>query len=510
MGLLHTALFTFGTFLALSATASAQEKPVSTDKGNTDTARVYVSGNQTTDYVQRDRELTAFTDSISNPNGATNTTGSRSENTFEGEMGIRFTAELTNKVTAVLEVGTRRIDGNPDAATGEGGINRFGEGEALRIKLKEAHVLLPVVIIPQVRAELGITTWKFNPRGKGGALAFDPRGSQTVTRNLDSDDVPFNRRDDAVNRFAEAAFAEFAQPVGAVFTYQEGAIVVDLVLLPTVNDEGGDPSDDDQLYALDGMLNLDSLGLGQGSRVGVIAALTAVRTDAADFVTPGNDEGRTRMITLGGGTTLKVLESLEAFLEGYVQTGKGGELLSGQRVAKGGHAVRFGLEWHHTVANPMPIWAGINFTHISGEKDRPGEALNRKASRFAAYESVSDLMILEDPYFGFDWDSNFQATKISGGLSLTTVTENDLDLMFIVGITRAVNSLDVPTGGTENKLGNEVDIKATWHMTKQFALRLNLAYLWGSTLLEKAMGGAGNPHSSDTAFLFVLGWDLTF
>src|SRR5262245_20610717 len=225
MGKIHTALFVSGTFLALSAFAQAQEKQVTTSKGNTETARVFVSGNQTTDYVQRGRELTAFTDSISNPNGAGNPTGSRSENTFEGEMGVRFTAELTNKVTAVVEVGTRRVDGDPDFATGDGGINRFGEGQALTIKLKEANLVLPIPGIPGLQGQLGITTWKLNPRGKGGALAFDPRNSQTVTRNLDSDDAPFNRRDDAFNRFAEAAFAEFAQPVGAVFTYQDGPIL---------------------------------------------------------------------------------------------------------------------------------------------------------------------------------------------------------------------------------------------------------------------------------------------
>jgi hypothetical protein len=510
MGKIRTALFAFGTFLALSAVAQAQEKQVTTSKGNTDTARVFVSGNQTTDYVQRDKAITAFTDSISNPTGGGNPTGSRSENTFEGETGIRFTAELTNKVTAVVEVGTRRIDGSPDPVTGDGGMNRFGEGEALTIKLKEANLVVPIPALAGLQAQLGITTWKFNPRGKGGSLAFDPRNSQTVTRNLDSDDAPFNRRDDGVNRFAEAAFAEFAQPVGAVITYQDGPLLLDLVLLPTMNDEGGAPADDDQLYALDGLLNLDALGLPEGSRVGLIVALTCVRTDAADFITPGGDEGRTRMLTLGGGTSVKVLESLEASFEGYAQAGKAGELLNGQRVAAGGHAVRLGVEWHHVVANPMPIWAGISFTHISGEKDGAAEATNRKASRFSAYESVNDLMIIEDPYFGFDWDSNYQATKISGGISTTVVNENDLDLMAIIGITRAVNRVNVPTGGTENKLGNEVDIRATWHITKQFGLKLSLAYLWGSTLLEKSMGGAGNPNASDSAFLFVLGWDLTF
>src|SRR5205823_11837897 len=136
---------------------------------------------------------------------------------------IRFSAELTNKVKAVVELGTRRTDGGPPA----GGINRLGDGPALQIRLKEMHVLFPEVFLPELRAEVGITTWSFNIRGKGGAFAFDPRKSQTVTRNLDSDGV-LNVRDDGPARFAEAAFIETAQPIGATFTFDGGPVVVDL------------------------------------------------------------------------------------------------------------------------------------------------------------------------------------------------------------------------------------------------------------------------------------------
>lgn len=499
-------LAALGAVLALSAAASAQEKGVTTTKGNTNTGTITVSGNQTTDYIQRDKGLTSFRDSESNPTGAGNITTSSSENTFEGDTGIRFHAELSNKISAVIEVGTRRIDGDPVA--GPGGVNRFGEGEALAIKLKEAHVLLPMVFLEGLQAQLGITTWKFNPRGKGSTLAFDPRNAQTITRNIDSDVAPFNVRDDGFNRMAEAAFLEPSQPVGAVFTWQaDGPLHLDFVFLPMMAEEGGPPRDDDQLYAIDGLLNLDALGVG--SRAGVIVALSSVRTDAPNF-TPGNNEGRTRMLTLGGGGTVRVLESLEVHAEGYVQKGKAGELLGGQRIEAGGHAVRAGLMWNHAIANPMPIWAAAEVLHVSGEGTDPADTANRKAGRFAAYEGVNDLMIIEDPYFGFDWDSNIQAVKVSGGLSLSAAVENDLDLMFIVGILRAAKRVRFTSGAEENKLGNEVDLRATWHLTKQFALRLSVAYLWGSRILEHAMGGPGAPDAQDSTFLFVLGWDMTF
>lgn len=502
MGKIHT---TTALLLALAASASAQDKPLTTTKDNADTLHLFVSGTVDMDYVHRSHAITAFTDSFSNPTGAGAPLTSSAENTFEGEVGIRFNAELSNKVTAVVEFGTRRMDGDP--AAGPGGINRFGDGEALQVRLRELQILFPQVFLPELKAEVGITTWSFNIRGKGGAFAFDPRKSQTITRNLDSDGAAMNTRDDGFARFAEAAFIETAQPIGASFTYDGGPVVVDLVLLPAVNQEGGAPRQDDQLYALDAFLNLDTLGLG--SRVGAIAAISTARTDAIG-ATPGGQEGRAKIYTLGTGTSIRPMKGLEVYAEGYVQMGQSGKLAAGQGVAAGGHAMQVGAEWHYTVGNPLPFWFGLNFTHISGDSTDPADTGNRKASRFAAYEGVNDLMILEDPYYGFDWDSNYQAIKISGGASFNAVQENDLDLTAILGITRAVNRVDVPTGGTENKLGDELDLRATWHLNKQFALKLSLAYLWGSTLLEKSMGGNTNPNARDQAWLAVLGWDLTF
>lgn len=498
---IHT---TIALVFALAATAAAQEKPLTTTKDNADTVRIFVSGNVNTDYIHRSQPITAFTDSLSNPTGAGSPLDSAAENTFEGEVSVRFHAELSNKVTAVVEFGTRRMDGDP--AVGPGGINRFGDGEAIAVRLREVQILFPQVFLPELKAEIGFTTWSFNVRGKGGAFAFDPRKSQTVTRNLDSDGVGLNVRDDGPARFAEAAFIETAQPIGGTLTYDGGPVVVDLVLLPAVNEEGGAPRNDDQLYALDAFLNLDAVGLG--SRVAAIFAVTTSRVDAVGF-TPGNKEARAKIYTLGGGGSIRPMKGLELYLEGYAQMGEASHLFATrERIEAGGRAFQMGAEWHYTVGNPLPFWFGLNFTHISGEASTT--ANNRKASRFAAYEGVNDLMILEDPYYGFDWDSNYQAIKFSGGASFAAVQENDLDVMAIVGVTRAVNRVNVPTGGTENKLGDEVDLRATWHINKQFALKLSLAYLWGSTLLEKSMGGDANPNSRDRCWLAVLGWDLTF
>src|SRR5437660_1697048 len=140
--------------LATWTAAQAQEKPLTTTKDHTDTVNIFVTGSVDTDYVHRAHPITAFTDSFSNLSGAGNPLGSSAENTFEGEVAIRFTAELTDKVTAVVEIGTRRTDGDP--APGPGGINHFGEGQALPIRLREAHLDFPTVFVPELRAQAGM------------------------------------------------------------------------------------------------------------------------------------------------------------------------------------------------------------------------------------------------------------------------------------------------------------------------------------------------------------------
>jgi len=497
------ALAALTAFLALSSVATAQqpglpgqERPLTTHPDRPEAVKVWVTGNFSLDYVHRPAQLTVFTDSFSNPSGLGSAT-SDDENTFEGEVGIRFTAEMLNKVTVVIEVGTRRSDGDPVGAAG--GINRFGDLEAIRPRLREGHIRFTDIFGPEISIEGGISTWKFNVRGKGGGFAFDPRRSQTVTRNLDSDGL-INTRDDVILRFAEAVGTDGSMPLGATITYSGGALTIDVVALPTVTDEGGGAADDDQLYAIDALLGLDALG----SRLGFIFAVTSTRTGSVTLA-PGNAV----IYTFGGGTSIMIMKGLEIYGEGYIQAGKAGILnLGGGRVAAAGRAAQIGAEWHYVVANPLPFWFGANFTHITGcDSDDPN---NRRASRFAAYEGTADLMIIEDPYYGFDWDSNIQALKVSGGLSLDIASDKpDLDLVLILGFTKATAAVNTP-GGPAHGLGNEVDFKATWHMTKQFALKASFAYLWNSALLQQAMAGLGNPNAADHAWLFVLGWDLVF
>jgi hypothetical protein len=123
-----------------------------------------------------------------------------SENTFEGFVALRVTAELSDKITGVIEFGTKRAD--------SGVINYFaapsGTGSAaISLQLREANITIQELFLPEIKLQAGISTWSFDIRGKGQSLAFDPRHSQRFNRNVnagpDTDTALFGRAGDRID-----------------------------------------------------------------------------------------------------------------------------------------------------------------------------------------------------------------------------------------------------------------------------------------------------------------------
>src|SRR5438132_882888 len=116
-GAMRSILGATAFILATAASALAQERPLSTTKEMDQTVRVTVTGEVDLDYVWRRQEITAFKGGVS---GAGAPGNSDSENTFEGFVALRLNVELSDKVSAIIEVGTKRVDG--------GQINFFAGG----------------------------------------------------------------------------------------------------------------------------------------------------------------------------------------------------------------------------------------------------------------------------------------------------------------------------------------------------------------------------------------------
>ncbi|HVE41398.1 MAG TPA: hypothetical protein VNM14_16005 [Planctomycetota bacterium] len=474
---MRSLLGAFAFVLVLAASAVAQEKPLSTSKEMDQTVRITVTGEIEFDYVWRRQEITAFTGGVS---GTSAPGDSASENTFEGFAALRMNIELSDKVSALLEIGTKRVDSGK--INFFAGPNGAGGSTALTVQLREAGIRINELFMPELSLQAGISQWGFDVRNHGDALAFDLRHSQRFTRNVSASS------DNATSLGRRASDPEELEPVGFWLRWERTSFALDLVALPAVI-EGGSPNNDEALYALDLLYTADN----KGSRIGLIVA-------AIDD--PG---GRSTVFTYGGGVDWKGVENFDVYGEFYFQNGWNNGPAAGITPVKvGGYAFQVGARFD--IGGDLKPWVEANLTYYSGD----GDAVpNGKSSAFLSYENVHDLMILEDMYLGFDWDSNYRAIKLSGGIALNAGAKNNLKLMTIVGLTQTARTVRFPSDFT-HKLGNEVDVKVAWEMTKQVVIDAGVGFLFGSKVLELSLGGPGAPDAERQTILFTLGMNLRF
>jgi hypothetical protein len=486
---------------ALSAAAQqGGERPVTTSKANGDTVKVTVSGNVDLDYVWRGRELVEFI----SPNGFGAGAASHAVNDFEGYAALRLNADLSDKVSAMIELGSKRVDGGAIqtwGAASSAGSGSFGQIIALR----EGQINVTDFLMQDLKAQFGITTWSFDLRGKGESMAFDLRHSQPITRNMTGAGMPLTTRETNGILGTRAATKDELEPVGLVLTYSREALQLDVVALPAIV-EGGFNSADEGLYAIDFMYKLDSSGM-KGSRLGAIVALH-------QFIAPVNPSGGELMWTIGGGIDLMLMDkAVELYGEAYGQFGKIDDPVTGSSDKAAGYAFQIGADYHLPNSGNN-LWGGINYTYYSGDKDTTA---NTKMDRFVSYEGVHDLMILEDMYTGFDWDSNYWALKLAGGFAMTLGGgKNNLEVSAIVGFARTAQTVNFAAAGllttatTTRKLGDEVDLKARWILNKQASINIGVGFLFGSDVLKDSMLINGDAKDKTGSQMYTLGMDLKF
>jgi hypothetical protein len=462
-----------GVFAA--ATVSAQEKPLQSAPGSADTLRIVVTGRVVFEYVTRSVEIAAPREGTAAP--------AEDADFTEGHSAVRFDVTV-GSVTAIVEVGTRRIANQA--------FTHWADSD-MSFTLREALVVVPDFLLKGLSLEIGITRWSFDVRGRGSPIAFDPRRSQTIIRNIDSLGDPVSEELGNA-RITESGFPDELLSVGVVIVYRIEMIQIDLVMLPAV-EEGGFADADESLYALDALLKLDEAG----SRLAAIIALSTF-PDAL-----GVQPQESAMITAGLGLVLRdiLLHGLEIYAEGYYQFGDAG-VVGIQVIRAAGYAFQAGIEYNHVVGNPMPIWAGFNFTLYSGDDDTFGGG-DTKVNRFAGYENVNDLLIIESMYYGFDIDSNLMVYKVNVGTKFATLRENDLQVDVTGGYARQAEPSNL-AGGT-SRIGIEIDVKANWELTKQFAIKSAFAILLDSVLVRQS---AFTANAGSMGWLWFMGFDLRF
>ena len=112
-------------------------------------------------------------------------------------------------------------------------------------------------------------------------------------------------------------------------------------------------------------------------------------------------------------------------------------------------------------------------------------------------------------YYGYDVDSNYSVIKVNVGAKFATLRENDLQLDLMVGFARHAEETPFGAQGVD-ELGNEVDVRASWEISKQFAFKGAFAILTGSDLVEQSLTTGGSTDPEDSTWLWYLGFDLRY
>jgi hypothetical protein len=94
-------------------------------------------------------------------------------------------------------------------------------------------------------------------------------------------------------------------------------------------------------------------------------------------------------------------------------------------------------------------------------------------------------------------------------LNVNVVSEGDLKLSMIAAIAHTAKGVRF-ANETTRKLGNEVDLRVDWSLTRQFMVNLGIGFLFGSKVLEDSMGGPGASDASRRSLLVSFGTDLRF
>jgi hypothetical protein len=184
--------------LALTAAAFAQESNVV--EAGEDTVKITVSGGIDLDYVHMNGEILEAKG-----------WGQQSDvNLIFGHVNVRLDIDLSNKVSAVVDLGNY-VDTDFLGAAGGSANGYFGnDAEITDVQVLEASVTLSEFLNPALTFKLGVNPYAihFVP---GGSMLFEPRFSDTLMSTMSPTATP-----------AAAAALGYASPTALVdvFTVQ--------------------------------------------------------------------------------------------------------------------------------------------------------------------------------------------------------------------------------------------------------------------------------------------------
>lgn len=448
-------------------------------KAKTETTSITIVGEFNWDVVNRDAALTIVRGSMDgDPNGSAEAT-----HHFHARIGVDV--DLSEKVKIKLNLETARF--NPGGSSGSIANNADVVGNSPPdVDFRECNITFSEVFDPAVTISAGLHTVAWG-------RFFNPSNSASILNNILGPEN--NQTFNGLPVGLDGARAQLL-PAGVIGTFTRESIHINLALLPVIISDTGSATDNDEgAYALN--VAYDIAGLGTGSNANV----TIILHD-----TPETGAG---MYSFGGGVNLVDLgvPHLNVSADVMINSGTAYENNGNEFDAKG---MGFDVNVLYTFEHDLQPWVKLTFTSLSGDDFAVGDS---DIDSFLSYEDIRDLMIIEDPFYGLDIDSNLTAIKISGGASFSIGQgKNNLIVKAIIGLCTAQEEFGV-SPNDEDAYGTEIDITARYMFSKQVNIHAGFAMLTGSDVLDLFGGGSTPPvaqHADDSTMLATVGVDAGF
>ena len=461
--------------LALSLSAQAQDKAITTS--NPDTLKVSVSGSVALDWVWHD-EMSNFARGTTTGFSAD---GASESGDLEAVVRIALDIDLSDSVTANITIGNNDLSSTGGSIT-TGPAVLSNNTETVDIFFTDVSMTFAEILDPAVTIRVGTQNHAFDIRGNGSAFFFDPRNSESFANNT--------FQGSAAGAAPDFSGQDVLQPAGLTLTYVRDKLEVNLIAWTAI--EGGRAAADEANLGADFYYQLS-----ENTRLGGILMLTGFgANDPLSGVPFSASVSETQVATIGGGIVMSgLMPNLDLYAEIYIQSGDAG-VVGTTTMEAGGTAMLIGADYKLSDKTSL----GGSITIISGDGSADGDQDN-----FLTYESVNDLLILEDQAFGVDIDTNLTLIKAY----ITHQLRPNLSLKGMLGMATATEKIAGPTG-TNDALGMEIDVTLSYSYSSSVNFTGRIGMLTGSDVLEAGAQPFMGTEADDSASIVTIGTDFTF
>jgi hypothetical protein len=475
-----------GLVMALAPFASAQGGPAVTGKGGEDRAvGIQVSG--TLDLQMRYWDSGFATGRVGNSllGGLLGPiTGADAQWVGSPKLTLDVAATLADKALVLAELQVPRFALGENVNT-FGSVSSLGSGGNL-VTMHQLYLKLDQLVTPDLSVTFGIQELVFDVRGSGNPLVIALGRAEPI------DPVAFNGR--TVTAAGGLRGDYKLGQAGTVTAFH--MIVID----------GYSVQRNEYCTGADVMFKLDDKNTIEG-----LVALT----NGLVLSTPGGAPG---LGVLGKDSEIWIIgagaDSKGAFVPGldlnaqiYFNAGDYGQAGDNSKIKANGLMFDIGASYVLDMAWKPTF--GAEYLYTSGSK-----TTDKKQKNFLSYEDNNDLLVIEDKEFGFDIDTNYNVIKLRASISgdlLASPVKDAFSVEALLGIAKFTKKVATNTGAPDtNKLGTELDIKASWMATKQLKVYAGLGWLFSSKYVKEVVGDPDGDPAKNSAFTLMTGTTVTF